>query len=206
MIIEELKPIQRVLQGGGKRVLGERSKRERDLFGNTSWINNKYSYARADAITNWNRQYNELKGIMECEYYPTYGLSVEDITFYIHACEGELELILRNPNLLDGKSHNIFNKTVRYLKELPISRCANYLYNHPELLGSFLYDPNTKTFMSKLSEDEVRYDIYSQLVKRKYGRYVSNHKKLDTALLANSWGEDRVPEDSPYNHNRKKGK
>ena len=31
-------------------------------------------------------------------------------------------------------------------------------------------------------------------------------KKLDTALLANSWGEDRVPEDSPYNHNRKKGK
>jgi hypothetical protein len=57
-----------------------------------------------------------------------------------------------------------------------------------------------------LSEDEVRYDIYSQLVKRKYGRYVSNHKKLDMALLANSWGEDRVPEDSPYNHNRKKGK
>lgn len=41
MIIEELKPIQRVLQGGGKRVLGERSKRERDLFGNTNWINNK---------------------------------------------------------------------------------------------------------------------------------------------------------------------
>lgn len=206
MIIEELKPIQRVLQGGGKRVLGERSKRERDLFGNTNWINNKYAYARADAITNWNRQYNELKDIMECEYYPSYGLSVEDITFYIHACEGEIELILRNPNLLDGKSHNIFNKTVRYLKELPISRCANYLYNHPELLGSFLYDPNTNTFMSKLSEDEVRYDIYSQLVKRKYGRYVSNHKKLDTALLANSWGEDRVPEDSPYNHNRKKGK
>jgi hypothetical protein len=206
MIIEELKPIQRVLQGGGKRALGERSKRERDLFGNTNWINNKYAYARADAITNWNRQYNELKDIMECEYYPSYGLSVEDITFYIHACEGEIELILRNPNLLDGKSHNIFNKTVRYLKELPISRCANYLYNHPELLGSFIYDPNTNTFMSKLSEDEVRYDIYSQLVKRKYGRYVSNHKKLDTALLANSWGEDRVPEDSPYNHNRKKGK
>lgn len=180
MIIEELKPIQRVLQGGGKRVLGERSKRERDLFGNTNWINNKYAYARADAITNWNRQYNELKDIMECEYYPSYGLSVEDITFYIHACEGEIELILRNPNLLDGKSHNIFNKTVRYLQELPISRCANYLYNHPELLGSFIYDPNTNTFMSKLSEDEVRYDIYSQLVKRKYGRF--------------------------YNHNRKKGK
>lgn len=205
MIIEELKPIQRILQGGGKRILGERCKRERDLFGNTNWINNKYAYARADAITNWNRQYNELKDIMECEYYPTYGLSVEDITFYIHACEGEIELILRNPNLLDGKRHNIFNKTVLYLKEIPISRCANYLYNHPELLGSFIYDQNTNTFMSKLSEDEVRYDIYSQLVKRKYGRYVSNHKKLDTALLANSWGEDRVPEDSPYNHNRKKG-
>lgn len=206
MIIEELKPIQRVIQGGGKRLLGERKDRERDLFGNTNWINNKYAYGRADAITNWNRQYNELKDIMECEYYPTYGLSVEDITYYIHACEGEIETVLRNPNLLDGKSHNIFNKTVRYLKELPISRCANYLYNHPELLGSFIYDPNTNTFMSKLSEDDVRYDIYSQLVKRKYGRYISNHKTIDMALLANSWGEDKVPEDSPYNHNRKKGK
>ena len=197
--------MRRVIQGGGKRVLGERCKRERDLFGNTNWINNKYAYGKSDAVKSWNRDTNEFKTIMECEYYPTYGLSVEDITYYIHACEGDLEVILRNPNLLDGKSHNIFNKTVRYLQELPISRCANYLYNHPELLGSFLYDPNTNSFMSKMSDYEVRRDIYSLLVKQKFGRYVAN-KKLDAAVLANSWGEDRVPEDSPYNHNRKKGK
>lgn len=177
MIIKELQPMRRIIQGGGKRVLGERSKRERDLFGNTNWINNKYSYGKNDAVKSWNRDTNEFKSIMECEYYPTYGLSVEDITYYIHACEGDLEVILRDPNLLDGKSHNIFNKTVRYLQELPISRCANYLYNHPELLGSFLYDPNTNSFMSKMSDYEVRRDIYSLLVKRKYGRYVSNHKK-----------------------------
>ena len=205
MIIKELQPMRRIIQGGGKRVLGERCKRERDLFGNTNWINNKYGNDKTGAIKNWNRDTNEFKTIMECEYYPAYGLSVEDITYYIHACEGDLEVILRNPNLLDGKSHNIFNKTVRYLQELPISRCANYLYNHPELLGSFLYDPNTNSFMSKMSDYEVRRDIYSLLIKKKFGRYVANHKKLDTALLANSWGEDRVPEDSPYNHNRKKG-
>ena len=35
MIIEEVQPMRRVIQGGGKRLLGERGKRERDLFGNT---------------------------------------------------------------------------------------------------------------------------------------------------------------------------
>lgn len=206
MIIKELQPMRRIIQGGGKRQLGERSKRERDLFGNTNWINTKHGYKKGEGIQNWNRQYNQLKDIVDCEYYTTYNLSVEDITFYIHACEGELEVILRNPNLLDGKSHNIFNKTVRYLQELPISRCANYLYNHPELLGTFLYDPNTNTFMSNLNDEETRYEIYSSLVKHKFGKYVPNHKTIDMTLLANSWGEDRVPEDSPYNHNRKKGK
>ena len=205
MIINELQPMRRIIQGGGKRQLGERSKRERDLFGNTNWINTKHAYKKGEGIQNWNRQYNQLKDIVDCEYYTTYNLSVEDITFYIHACEGELEVILRNPNLLDGKSHNIFNKTIRYLQELPISRCANYLYNHPELLGAFLYDPNTNTFMSNLNDEETRYEIYSSLVKRKFGKYVPNHKTIDMALLANSWGEDRAPEDSPYNHNRKKG-
>lgn len=159
--------MRRIIQGGGKRILGERCKRERDLFGNTNWINNKYAYGKNDAVKSWNRDTNDFKAIMDCEYYPTYGLSVEDITYYIHACEGDLEVILRNPNLLDGKSHNIFNKTVRYLQELPISRCANYLYNHPELLGSFIYDPNTNSFMSKMSDYEVRQDIYSLLVKKK---------------------------------------
>ena len=204
MIIEELQPIRRIIQGGGKRLLGERAKRERDLFGNTNWIDNKYAYRKSDAVKSWSRQYNELKDVMECEYYPTYGLSIEDITFYIHACEGELGLILRNPNLLDGKSHNIFNKTLRYIEQIPVSRCATYLYNHPELLGSFIYDPNTNTFISNLNDNEVRYEIYSQVVKRKFGNYIPNHK-IDLALLANSWGQDRVPEDSPYNHNRKKG-
>lgn len=204
MIIEELQPMRRIIQGGGKRLLGERGKRERDLFGNTNWIDNKYGYRKGDAVKSWSSQYNELKDVMECEYYPTYGLSIEDITFYIHACEGELELILRNPNLLDGKSHNIFNKTLRYIEQISVSRCATYLYNHPELLGSFIYDPNTNTFMSNLKDNEVRYEIYSQLVKHKFGNYIPNHK-IDLALLANSWGQDRVPEDSPYNHNRKKG-
>ena len=91
MIIKELQPMRRIIQGGGKRVLGERSKRERDLFGNTNWINNKYSYGKNDAVKSWNRDTNEFKSIMECEYYPTYGLSVEDITYYIHAVRETLK-------------------------------------------------------------------------------------------------------------------
>ena len=57
-------------------------------------INNKYGNDKTGAIKNWNRDTNEFKAIMDCEYYPTYGLSVDDITFYIHACEGDLEVIL----------------------------------------------------------------------------------------------------------------
>lgn len=204
MINKEIKPMIRIIQGGGRRALGERAKRERDLFGNTNWIDNRFAYRKSDGVRTWNAAYNNLKDVMDCEYQSTYSLSIEDIISYIHASEGELELILRDPNLLDGKSHNIFNKTVRYITQLPISSCATYIYNHPELLGDFFYEPNTGTLMKKLSDHEDRYDIYSQLIKQKHGKHASR-KKIDLIILANSWGEDRVPEDSPYYRKQKKG-
>lgn len=199
----ELKPLVKVLVGGGVRKLGkERSSRVKNVFGDSQWIIRGSQNAITKFNTKWYRDDNPIKDIVKLDYISTYELTIDDIIKYIHASNGDLDIILKDPKSMDGKHKNIFNKCKRYIDELPISACARYLYNHPELLGGFIYDPNSKTII-KTFKGEEKEDLIVKVFKEKYGK--SARKKITIEQYANSWSEDKVQEDSLYSQDKKKG-
>lgn len=201
--MNELKPLVKVLVGGGVRKLGkERASRQKDIFGDTKWVIRGSKNAVNKFNTRWFREDNPIRFMVQLDYAFTYEMTIEDIVKYVHAANGDLDIILKDPKAMDGKHKNIFNKCRRYIDDLPISICSRYLYNHPELLGGFIYDPNTKTII-KTYKGEEKEDLVVKIYKEKYGK--SARKKITIEQYANSWSEDEVPEDSPYYQDKKKG-
>lgn len=196
----ELKPLVKVLVGGGVKKLGkERASREKNIFGDTKWIVRGASNQATKFNNIWYKKDNPLRTIAKLHYIYTYELTIEDIKKYIYAADGDLKIIVKDSNKMDGKHRNILQKCIRYMNDLPISVCARYLYNHPELLGGFLYDPNSKTIIKTYKGEEK--DLFvSKVKKEKYGK--AGRKKLTIEQYANSWSEDICSEDK----DKKKGK
>lgn len=189
----ELKPLVKVLCGGGVKKLGkERASREKDIFGDTKWVIRGSSNQISKFNLRWYKEDNPLRNIVQLDYVFAYELTIEDIKKYIYAADGDLDILIKDSSQMDGKHRNILQKCIRYINDLPISTCAKYLYDHPELLGGFLYDPNSKTII-KTYKGEDKDLFVSKVKKEKYGK--AGRKKLTIYQYANSWSEDICPED-----------